>query len=228
MAKTRTIQVVGSHPNSPVGNEWRGDFLIPAEPAETSRHAEICARNVFMGEYSYPRTELEGVRTIVDVGCNVGAFIVWARQVWWPGMIDSARAWDPNIDALRVAVHNVPLGDTLTHAAITTEAHPRFHLDENWGASSTYGVLQTEGVAVPGEHPFDLPPCDCLKIDAEGVDYAVLAHYQHLDRVKVCLFEWHHVEHRAPMFSICERAGLVLRKNDCGEASQGVACWVRP
>lgn len=207
-----------------------GNFFVPAEPEERSRASEACARAVLqlpLGEYSYPRDAIEDVETVLDVGCNLGAFAVWACHVWWPGRIVRVYGYDPNVSALAIAQRNTRGWPVELHPlAVTCDSRPVFLERTDWGSSRTHG--ETSGVPVLAIHPSRLPAADVLKVDGEGVDLEVFEHYAHWDGVRVALFEWHECDHRAAMFEICKRAGLELRKNDCGEAEQGVACWVRP
>jgi FkbM family methyltransferase len=230
---TRSIAINSVWPHGCPGGQFYGDFLIPEWPASRSAHSEKCARDVFHGEYSYLRNAVEDVHTIVDVGCNVGAFVVWACHVGWPGQITSVRAYDPNSDAIAIARSNIRHASALSNIDISVENYAvtaggvaLFEEHDNWGSSRTHGV--TSGVMVPVRHPKYLPAADILKCDAEGVDLEVFQHYPHWASVKIALFEWHEDAHRIGMFDICRQAGLTLRKNDCGESSQGVACFVRP
>ena len=226
--KTRAIDVTGFPP-----------FLIPAEPEEISGHSEVCARAVLEGEYAYSRDRPENVRSVIDVGCNLGQFAVWATR-WWPG-VKRILCYDPNEQALDIANNNIllvapPIPDgvdwDLYCGAVTVEPHPFFReTDEagrlNWGGSRTY--LQTSGKPVTSLHPRDLPRADALKTDCEGCDLEVLENYPFMSELQVCMFEWHEVEHREPMREICQAAGLRLVKEDNGvQWGQGVNVWVRP
>ena len=98
---------------------------------------------------------------------------------------------------------------------------------DNWGGGYTHGV--TEGLEVPALHPRDLPPCDVLKVDAEGIEDELTAEYQHWAGVRVFLFEWHHVEHRGRIMQRCVDAGLVQWSADQGEqCGIGQQVWGRP
>jgi hypothetical protein len=208
-----------------------GPFLIPAEPEAVSKHCEICARGVLDGEYEYPRDAPEDVTSIVDVGCNVGAFTAWATKVWWPGKIEEVHAYDPNARAVEMFWHSLDagmrMGGALVHqrvCAVTVQPRAVFRLQNNWGGSRTYG--ETEGFDVRVLHPCDLPPADVLKVDGEGIELEVFESYQHWNVVKVALFEWHFTEHRGPLERICREVGLVQRKTSA-PGDQGVQCWVR-
>jgi FkbM family methyltransferase len=204
-----------------------GPFAVPAHPEERSRASESCVRAVFAGEYTYPRKAPERIHSFLDVGCNVGAALVWA-DTWWPG-IQSWWAFDPNLGALAIAESNArrylrrPVA--FRHAAVTTAKSARFRELTDWGASGTYGA--TSGAQVPVVHPSKLPAADVLKCDAEGVGAEVFAHYPHWSQVKVALYESHHEEERDVMAKACEAAGLrMVRGNPEGPACD-VRVWAR-
>lgn len=205
----------------------RGLFVIPGEPADRSRYSETCVRHVFEGEYNYERDRVEDVASIVDVGCNVGSFILWATQVWWPGRIQSIRAYDPNSAALTIAKINTVGLPVMLHPYAVTSAEPPVFFKEHidWGGSRTCG--EWSGIEVPSLHPRDLPAADVLKVDAEGVDPEVFEHYQHWDRVKVAMFEYHEEKDREPMMAACERAGLTMVRHHGSPPRQGIQIWVR-
>jgi len=208
----------------------RGPFLIPAEPEATSYHAERCCRSVFEGEYSYLRTAPEDVRTLVDVGCNVGAFFVWACA-WWPSL-RQIYGYDPNKAAIDLAFQNcgeftAPVPVVVTCAAVTSSRLGDAYLamDENWGASKTFGVRS--GTRVPVVDPGDLPAADVLKCDAEGVGHEVFSSYRHWGGVKVALYESHHETERIIMEHACRAAGLHMVRGNPENPDGDVRVWIR-
>lgn len=214
---TREIQIDGF-----------GPFLVPGEPEERSRRSEECVREVLERQiYSYLRPQPEnGIHTLVDVGVNVGAFIVWARRRW-PSLV-SVIGYDPNASALHVARMNVdvPRKWRLLHAAVTVDPSPLFREEMDWGGSRTYG--QSQGVQVPRVHPRDLPPADVLKVDAEGVEVEVFSHYRHWSAVKVLCFEYHETRFRKALMSIAQDTGLVMKRGNPNVVEVDTQVWVRP
>jgi FkbM family methyltransferase len=201
-----------------------GKFYVPGEPEERSRRSEECVREVLDTQiYSYPRDGVEDVRSLVDVGCNVGAFIVWAKK-WWPSL-RYIVGYDPNISAIAVAWRHNTVGCSLLHAAVTIDPGPLFFEEIDWGGSRTYG--QNKGIRVPRVHPRDLPAADVLKVDAEGVEVEVFSHYQHWDGVKVLCFEYHETRFRKALMSIAKEAGLVMRRGNPEVVECDTQTWVR-
>lgn len=194
-------------------------------------------------EYSYLwRQGLEDVHVVLDIGANVGAFAVWASVVWWPGVVEHVHCYEPNDELFPYLEKNLELlpkrtKSTVWRCAVTTDPDPIFHEHEESGRSHTWGDRYAQGRdgdgwrmgrKVPGLHPRDLPPADAMKLDCEGTEGEIVHHYKYWDRLKVVMAEWHSHENRVALFQACEGNGLLLRKNDCGEAEQGVACFVRP
>jgi FkbM family methyltransferase len=231
-----------------------GELLIPAEPEERRKDSEftvrsvcgwqdaaLAAKNGEWGdrcgqEYSYRRKTVEDVRTVLDIGCNVGAFAVWAARYWWPET-EELFLFDPNRDLIDLADSNVA-GESysVTRAvAVTTNPAPLFREHVQTGRSHTWGDREAnpvdgwkEAVPVPAIHPRDLPKADAMKVDAEGVELEIFEHYPHWAGLKVVMFEWHSHENRIGCRKILEAQGMVCAKDDCGESDQGVAVWVRP
>ena len=213
--RTREIQIDGF-----------GQFLVPGEPEERSRRSEECVREVLDRQiYMYLRDSPENVTTLVDVGCNVGAFLLWARRRW--PSLQTVFAYDPNESALELASENAAWAeDSIVHAAVTIDPRPLFKEEMDWGGSRTYG--QSEGVHVPRIHPRDLPPADVLKVDAEGVEVEVFSHYQHWADVKILCFEYHETRFRKTLMSIAAEAGLVMRRGNPEVVEVDTQVWVRP
>jgi FkbM family methyltransferase len=244
--------------------EGIGAFFIPSSPEVRRKDSELTVRGICGWvdreksraegawndrcgqEYSHlGRRHVEDVRTVLDIGCNVGSFFVWACRIWWPDSILAVHAFDPGSTVIECARVNVRLVQrkievNIYHAAVTTDPNPMFREDVRTGCSRTFHGTDieanaivslpgapTKGVSVIGFHPRDLPAADAVKCDAEGVEGEILEHYPHWDGVKYAAFEWHEHAHRELMYRVLTDAGMRVAKNDCGVDSQGVAVWVR-
>jgi FkbM family methyltransferase len=216
--------------NPEAEGQWWQDFLIPADE-KIAHHSYICARNVMNGaEYAYPRDQAEDVKTLVDIGANLGQFICWARR-HWPSLL-ATHAYEPHGSAIDLAAVNVEPAVWWYTAAVTTNPDPRLMpepgLAENWGGWRTHNA--TEGEPVSAVHPRDLPAADLLKIDCEGSEAEIVDHYQHWAGVKVLCLEIHGIpdEDRHRMHAIIRNAGLVMRRGNLSNPSWDTQVWVRP
>ncbi len=210
-----------------LGHAQFPDFLLPDHDEAVTQACRECVVGVLDGEYSYPRETPEDVRTIVDVGCNLGAFIVWART-WWPN-VAAVYAYEPNVQALSLAMHNAGDGVAWHDVAVTTNPTPFLCEEagrpENWGGVHTLGV---SGTPVPAIHPRDLPPCDALKVDCEGCEKEVFEHYRHWDGVKVVMFEYHRLEFREPLMWMLRDMGFTMRRgNPNSNTAPDTQVWTR-
>lgn len=209
---------------------WQhGEIFIPSEPEIRSLHSERCVRAVLAGEYSYPRTAIEDVRSIVDVGCNVGAFIAWACLSWWAGQIERVYAFDPNTTAVQIARENARgmglRNFDIYDCAVTSDPNPLFHEEDNWGASHTHKAR--EGVVVAALHPRDLPTADVLKVDCEGCGAEVAREYRHWDRVRIVMYETHSEEDRDALREACERQNMWMVRGNPSNPPNDVRVWKR-
>jgi FkbM family methyltransferase len=229
-----------------------GPVLVPAETEEAERYGLNCCRQLFAGEYDYggdpasfavrgverPDRERdhETLHTLLDVGSNVGAFVIWGRA-WWPSL-RIAFCFEPNLALHPLFFENTrSLGMSIVlnrHAVtIASEACLADSPVGDWAGNYTFGARQ--GVPVPTFHPEHLPPADILKVDAEGVELEVFEHYKHWQRVNVCLFEYHRMHHRRQLEAICGDAGLVRARHHGahlhekkGEPPEfGIEVWIR-
>jgi hypothetical protein len=116
---------------------------------------------------------------------------------------------------------------SLHRAAVTSDPKAVYACGDDWGAGRT--ALQAQGKAVQTIHPRDLPPCDLLKCDAEGVEAEILAHYPHLEGVSTLLLEWHTPELKAECHGIIERRTKLrcVQQEDEKVRGYGVSIWVR-
>jgi FkbM family methyltransferase len=208
-----------------------GRFEIPDAPEATRRCCEAIAREVWGGEYAHASLPHAQIGRVLDIGAGWGAFTVWAQREWPEAVIE---CYEPHAGACAYLRRNAP--NAVVHetavtvqptATLSVGAHDTL---DNWGARTIQGVAGGEAVAVL--HPRDLPPCDILKCDAEGVEPEVLESYPHLAGVKAILYEFHNAVHRAGLAEFCRLAGFrCLREVQVGAHSAllvwGPSLWVR-
>lgn len=213
-----------------------GGFLIPMEPAETRRICAGLSRGVWgvPGAYGephgrtpeYEHTSLNvSVNRVIDVGAGWGAFAVWALARW--GREIELECYEPNPDAIPYLSANTNGYRVNVHQkAVAIEPCTILSRGLDWGALQTHSV--GSGIAVQAVHPKDLPPCDILKCDAEGIEPDLFKNYPHLSSVKVAIYEWHTKDHRIELGKICQAAGLRCVRDDNGPwgDGNGTGIWI--
>lgn len=193
----------------------------PGEPHFSSHHM---AKGIFEGLEYDPKVPLEGIRTVLDIGANVGAFAVWAKFKWPEVTIE---CFEPNGEAAAYCERNAPFA-TVHRQAVTVEKSPTIlWIDPTWGGSRTFEP-PTDGrrIEVEAIHPNSLPPTDVLKIDAEGVELEILQNYAHLKSVKLCTYEYHRAKHKDDLRALCVWAGLKLVRQTEHTKDVGVDVWL--
>ena len=152
---------------------------------------------VLNGSYDVPGLEFDKPPTIVDIGAHVGSasvFFAWR----FPGA--KIYAYEPSPDNAQYCEQNVAGIAELTRCAIVGPGMPKemmlYNGIRNTGQRSIYqlGEQRDDGVMVSTMCATDLPACDVLKCDAEGVELDILRAYPHLDGVRVVILEWHRVQ----------------------------------
>jgi FkbM family methyltransferase len=215
-----------------------GDFFIPGEPSETRRICAGLSRGVwgvpgaydkpegYRPEYDHLALSVSGVRRIIDVGAGWGAFAVWALARW--GKEIELDCYEPNVDAVPFLIKNTIGYKVNVHQkAVTTESSAILTQGIDWGGLQTHPT--GTGRAVQVIHPDDLPPCDVLKSDAEGIEPELFANYKYLSSVKIAIYEWHGQPHRAILAEICKGAGLQCVREDNGPwgDGNGTGVWIK-
>lgn len=131
------------------------------------------------GEYQ-PPDELapllsrERVKTVLDVGANVGMFSIWAATQWPQARIVAFEPDPTNVATMRhgLAVSGVSV-DLIEAAAGTTKGTVTFVGD--LGGGSHIASAGEQGMAVAMVDLFDyLSEADFLKLDIEGGEWPIL------------------------------------------------------
>jgi len=222
-----------------------GPFYVPKEPAETRRICVGLSRGVWGSSGAYDRPEaripeyehealsIEGVRRVVDIGAGWGAFAVWALSRWGNGGASAKdielECYEPNPLAIEYLAANTRGYNVRIHQlAVSSEPSVVLSRSLDWGALQTHS--HGDGDAVSTVHPRDLPPCDVLKCDAEGIEPEVFRNYRHFKTVKAIIYEWHGGEHRRILQEIFRPTGMRCVRDDDGPwgGGNGSAVWIQP
>lgn len=187
-----------------------------------------CAMKVLRGEYEHPSLpDYPKVRRVLDIGGNIGAFAMWAYSKWPGCWIDS---YEPNGGACEVYRKNAPPGAVVHQVAVTVEPKAELYIGGDWGWSSTkpgMNPYEEHSVSVPVMHPKELPSCDVLKVDAEGVELEIFEHYPHWNAVNICMFEWHREEDRGQLEMWLYGFGLRCFALRFDRNTLGQEIWIR-
>jgi FkbM family methyltransferase len=157
----------------------------------------LVLRQIFVSEiYAHPALPADA-HCIVDLGCNIGASMVWLSRRYPDATIIGVEANPLTCELARrnteryewMTVENVAVSDTTGTVSI------RQPLNQSWAAS----IYAHEGdpVMVPSvslddllaQHALD--HVDLLKIDVEGAEHATLGATRRLRDVSVIVGEFH-------------------------------------
>ncbi len=165
------------------------------------------------GEYEPPapirdRLTRDRVRSILDVGGNVGMFSAWAAGRWPEARITSFEPSPESTAVFREWLSSSGADVDLVEACATTADGP-VHFVEGFGGGSHEGTAETATTVLPGldVYPY-LAKADFAKIDIEGGEWAILGDPRLADLNSLTLVMEYH-RSRAPSLP-AERAARDL------------------
>lgn len=198
-------------------------------PASMRPHANA----VLQGEYALPRGyRIEPPIRVLDIGANVGAFALWARETWPGCELDCYEPHPENVALLRRNVAHLRPGVTIHDHAVVEDPDARsvflFDGRNNCGESSIWlGDEQREsGRMVDAMPANDLPPADVVKVDTEGAELAILRGYLHLDRALVVMLEYHRYFDQWAIGALLAGSFECLR-HERRRKDRGIMVWLR-
>jgi FkbM family methyltransferase len=198
-------------------------------PSSMRPHAE----RVLRGEYALPPGyELSGVRTVLDIGANVGAFSLWALKTW-PGCAVFAFEPSPsNADLLRkntigALVHVTQAGVGAEDAVVTF-----FAGKNNCGETSRHDLGEQntdDDFHARIRDAAELPDCDVLKVDTEGCELEIIGAYLVRRDAKpaVIMLEWHRMGDRWLIGALLVGAGYECLRDEVRRPDRGTMVWVQ-
>jgi len=184
-------------------------------------------------EYDVPGVGWEALRTIVDVGANVGA-----ATLWFAARAPAARivAVEPSPDAVGRLSANLTRNRLDDRVRVVPAALGGRSGVAHLGPATTSVGARTLGAPVPGstEVPLTtlddildsntLASVDLLKLDCEGAEYEILlsAPQALLRRIGTIVGEYHAVDGHRPeeLVNCLERSGFVV--NVAAKGEQGL------
>lgn len=119
--------------------------------------------------------QVKGSPRVLDIGANVGAFSLMARELWPKCVI---TAYEPNPELFPFLVHNVGDFATCVNAAVSHMDVPAKLVND--GPNRMCGRLvpaarDSVGPKVGVVRPFNLPEADIVKIDVEGGEESIIS-----------------------------------------------------
>jgi FkbM family methyltransferase len=161
-------------------------------------------REVFISE-DYRVDDLPSPGTILDLGSNIGASLIYFRLKYPEARIVGVEA-DPLVfPMLERNIAQFP-GIELANVGVagTTGEATLFHNEQSWASSlkpiwptKTQITIKTRSLEDLLDD-FDLPSVDLLKIDVEGSEWDVLSSFRQFDRLRAVVGEVHKVGDQPP------------------------------
>lgn len=168
---------------------------------------------VLLGEYLIP--EVTNIRSVLDIGANVGAFAMWARQMWPECELD---CYEPMPEAFECLRHNVSkLNGVRGHRyAVTNVENPVMRRGVNTSGEDSIhdlGCQSEPTVAVRTIKPCDLPRAEFVKIDAEGCEVEIVLGILPVWKPKAFALEWHSYADRVKLRNVLRGAGYTVAEH---------------
>lgn len=152
-------------------------------------------KQIMDGEYDVPNLGDDAIKTVLDIGANIGGFTLWANKRWPKAFI---HCYEPGSDNLKLWEENCKGINGLaavTHAAITNKTGPvrLYHGTANGFLHSLKDIgfqRKDDFEDVPAIAPANLPKADFIKIDTEGSEVDILMGLDVSDTIALAV-EWH-------------------------------------
>lgn len=135
---------------------------------------------VFQGEYIYWNNEQQPIKSILDIGANVGAFSLYAA-INYPSA--TIQAYEPNQDNYNLLFENTHDLNVIHHKlAVVSNQSPTITMYQgknNCGECSIYKTSEQTDETFEARtlHPIYLPDCNYMKVDTEGCEYDIISTY---------------------------------------------------
>ncbi len=216
-----------------VGVKFRGGGRAECRLDEFFSFVEVFV----LREYDHPDIDWPRLRTIVDVGANVGAATLWFARRSRDAAIVAVEPARESIATLEANVHANDLADRVRVVpAALSDRTGRTYLMRNGssvyahtGAASSRGAETVDGVALPDLlERWGIGEVDLLKLDCEGAEFDCLYACDEtiLRRVRAIVGEYHGEGREiSGLAEHLERAGFAT--NFAGTADLGLFSALR-
>jgi FkbM family methyltransferase len=189
-------------------------------------------REIWLDEVYMPPHEAYSMRTVIDLGANIGFTSVYLARRLRPSRLVAVEPDPDNVAILRRNLAQNGIEAVVIEAAIgPADGSARFrrNTSSNLGSLAADGDLTVAVVSVPTvlERLGPSPQRTLLKLDIEGGEEQLFgADVGWLDRVGCLLAELHPtVVDTERILALLERSGLAFRLG--GGPGRPPACWVR-
>jgi len=154
---------------------------------------------VLTGCYDIPELDI-GNGLVLDIGANVGAFVLWAKMRWPDCRVHAYEPCKATYDECVSMVAQIE-GVRVHHAAVTDIKAPKLRYGVNCSAENSIHQIGHQGEPVelvPTVSPGSLPDAEFVKIDTEGCEVEILETYIRRGRwrPRAIVLEWHSGEDR--------------------------------
>lgn len=188
---------------------------------------------VWNGDYACSKIQMSGHPVVVDIGANCGAFAMWAAWKWEASKV---ICYEPHPQIFQYLKNNLEVfgrSHPQTQFEIHREAvgnpencllktgHNRLCSTLQNGQHTTSDLHTIVEVL----HPNKIPPCDVLKIDAEGSEAIITFHL--LEKPKYLVCEYHDQDQMRWVINNLSHKGMMLLECDCQTTETGMLKFVR-
>lgn len=192
------------------------------------QHFEV----IFKGEYDIKDIAFKTPPFILDIGANMGAYIVWAKNRFPKCDISAFEPCKTNYDILLKNVRALNL-DKLSvfnfGVSSDEENNILYHSPSNPGANSLYRQLagnSTGSEIIKLMSPKELCRADIIKVDTEGCEKDIIDNYLDFYTPTVVSYEWHRASDGEYLFNLLKARGYTLRSGTVYTEQRGVYNWL--
>ena len=187
---------------------------------------------IFNGEYDIKDIAFKKPPFILDIGANMGAYTVWAKNRF-PNCHISA--FEPCKLSYNILVKNVNALSLerlhLYNLAVSSDGDNNllYYSASNPGANSLHKQLvgnSTGSEQVALINPDDLDKADIIKVDTEGCEKDILDTYLADNTPTIVSYEWHRASDGEYLFNLMKAKGYTLRSGTTYSDQRGVYNWL--
>ncbi len=187
---------------------------------------------IMQGEYCPPScVDITGIKTVLDLGANIGAFTAWALETFPDAHITAVEPMRENCEIfLENIIPTARRRVTFFPAAAWDGTPVIMHSGRNnCGEASMFdlGEQKDDSITVPSIDPEDLPPADFVKLDVEGAEWKILSRLP-LANTKIIALEWHCPKERHLITELLEQYGFRRVEDQIRRNDRGTMIFARP